>query len=490
MSKIETESFLTYDDVLIKPGYSEILPSDTNLETFFSKNIPLRIPLVSAAMDTVTESPVAIVMAQQGGIGVIHKNLPIDRQAKEVEKVKKYESGMIINPVTVKEDETLTKVVEITRSHKITGVPVVNENDVLVGILTSRDIQFESDFNKKVKEVMTPKERLITAEEGITIEEAQVLLHKHRIEKLPVVDKNFNLKGLITINDILKKLHYPNSNKDKLGRLRVAAAIGVGEKEFIRAKALVEAKVDALIIDTAHGHSKGVINMVKRVKLEFPDVDVVAGNVATREACEDLIKAGVDGIKVGIGPGSICTTRVVAGIGVPQFSAIRECAEACLTKKVPFIADGGIKYSGDIVKALAAGASCIMVGSLFAGCDETPGETVLYQGRTYKVYRGMGSLGAMTLGSKDRYGQAGIDDIQKLVPEGIEGQVPYKGSLSTTIYQLLGGIRAGMGYVGAIDLSELIENAKFIKITQASLKESHPHDVMVTKEAPNYQMNR
>ena len=490
MSKIETESFLTYDDILLKPAYSEILPNDTNLETFFSRNIPLRIPLVSAAMDTVTESPVAIVMAQQGGIGVIHKNLPIDRQAKEVEKVKKYEAGMILNAVTVEENETLSKVVEITRSHKITGVPVVNKDKVLVGILTSRDIQFESDFNKKVKDVMTPKERLITANEGISLEEAQALLHKHRIEKLPVVDKNFHLKGLITINDILKKLHYPNSNKDKFGRLRVAAAIGVGEKEFIRAKALVEAKVDAIIIDTAHGHSKGVINMVKRVKAEFPTIDVVAGNVATKEACEDLIKAGVDGIKVGIGPGSICTTRVVAGIGVPQFSAVRECAEACLTKKIPFIADGGIKYSGDIVKALAAGASCIMVGSLFAGCDETPGETVLYQGRTYKVYRGMGSLGAMTLGSKDRYGQAGVDDIQKLVPEGIEGQVPYKGSLSTTIYQLLGGIRAGMGYVGAADLNELIENAKFIKITQASLKESHPHDVMVTKEAPNYQISR
>jgi IMP dehydrogenase len=490
MSKIETETFLTYDDVLLRPGYSEILPSDTNLETNFSKNIKLRIPLVSAAMDTVTESPVAIVMAQQGGIGVIHKNLPIDRQAKEVEKVKKYEAGMILNPVTVNENATLTKVVEITRSHKITGVPVVNKEDVLVGILTSRDIQFESDFDKKVKEVMTGKDRLISAEQGISLEDAQMLLHKHRIEKLPVVDKNFRLKGLITINDILKKLHFPNSNKDSLGRLRVAAAIGVGDKEFIRAKALVEAKVDALVIDTAHGHSKGVINMVKRVKSEFPKIDVVAGNVATKAACEDLIKAGVDGIKVGIGPGSICTTRVVAGIGVPQFSAVKECAEICMTKNVPFIADGGIKYSGDIVKALAAGANCIMVGSLFAGCDETPGETVLYQGRTYKVYRGMGSIGAMTLGSKDRYGQSGVDDIQKLVPEGIEGQAPYKGSLATTIYQLLGGIRAGMGYVGAQTLSELKENAQFIKITQASLKESHPHDVMVTKEAPNYQMNR
>lgn len=490
MSKLESETFLTYDDVLLKPGYSEILPSETNLETKFSKNISLRIPLVSAAMDTVTESPVAIVMAQQGGIGVIHKNLPIDRQAKEVEKVKKYEAGMIMNPVTVDENATLSKVVEITKSHKITGVPVVDKDDHLVGILTSRDMQFESDFNKAVKEVMTPKDRLITADEGISLEQAQDLLHEHRIEKLPVVDKSFNLKGLITINDILKKMHFPNSNKDKLGRLRVAAAIGVGEKEFIRAKALVEAGVDAIVIDTAHGHSKGVMDMVKRVKSEFSEIDVVAGNVATKKACEDLIKAGVDAVKVGIGPGSICTTRVVAGIGVPQFSAVKECAELCLSKGVPFIADGGIKYSGDIVKALAAGASSVMVGSLFAGCDETPGETVLYQGRTYKVYRGMGSLGAMSLGSKDRYGQGAVDEIQKLVPEGIEGQVPYRGSLSTTVYQLVGGIRAGMGYVGAPDLVSLSENANFIKITSASLKESHPHDIMVTKEAPNYQVNR
>ena len=490
MSKVEPQTFLTYDDVLLKPSYSEILPSDTNLETFFSKNIRLRIPLVSAAMDTVTESPVAIIMAQQGGIGVIHKNLPINRQAKEVEKVKKYEAGMIMNPVTVIEDESLSKVVEITKSHKITGVPVVDKDNHLVGILTSRDMQFESNFDQIVKDVMTPKERLITANEGISIEEAQDLLHEHRIEKLPVVDKDFNLKGLITINDILKKMHFPNSNKDKMGRLRVAAAVGVGEKEFIRAKALAEANVDAIVIDTAHGHSKGVIEMVKRVKSEFPHVDVVAGNVATKKACEDLIKAGVDAIKVGIGPGSICTTRVVAGIGVPQFSAVKECAEACISKKIPFIADGGIKYSGDIVKALAAGASSVMVGSLFAGCDETPGETVLYQGRTYKVYRGMGSLGAMTLGSKDRYGQGAVDEIQKLVPEGIEGQVPYRGSLSTTVYQLLGGVRAGMGYVGAENLSSLIENADFITITAASLKESHPHDIMVTKEAPNYQMNR
>ncbi len=490
MSKIESEIFLTYDDVLLRPGYSEILPSETNLKSRFSKNIPIRIPLISAAMDTVTEAPVAIIMAQMGGIGVIHKNLPIDRQAREVEKVKKYESGMILNPVTVDQNATLSKVVEITRGHKITGVPVVDENQHLVGILTSRDMQFEEDYNKKVKEVMTPKKRLISAKEGISLKDAQDLLHQHRIEKLPIVDDDFNLKGLITITDILKKMHFPDSNKDQFGRLRVAAAVGVGEKEFIRVKALAESFVDAIVVDTAHGHSKGVIEMIKRVKSEFPDIDVVAGNVATREACEDLIKVGADAIKVGIGPGSICTTRVIAGIGVPQFSAVKECAEVCNEKKIPLIADGGVKYSGDIVKALAIGASCVMVGSLFAGCDETPGETVLYQGRTYKVYRGMGSLGAMSLGSKDRYGQGAIEEIQKLVPEGIEGQVPYRGSLATTIYQLLGGIKAGMGYVGSSTLEVLREKANFITITQASLKESHPHDIMVTKEAPNYQANR
>lgn len=477
---------LTYDDVLLRPGFSEILPSQVNMQSKFSRNIGLNIPIVSAAMDTVTESTTAIVMAQQGGIGVVHKNMPPMKQAREVEKVKKYEAGMILNPITVGPDVSLNSVIELTQKHKITGVPVVNEEGQCIGILTSRDMQFEVNPNLRVKDIMTPQDRLITAQEGISKEGAKNLLHKHRIEKLPIVDKNGKLKGLITIKDILKTIDFPNSNRDSFGRLRVAAAIGVGEKEFERAKILVEAGVDAIVVDTAHGHSKGVIEMVKSLKSTFKEVDIVAGNVATAKACEDLIKANVDGIKVGIGPGSICTTRVVAGIGVPQFSAVLECASVCLAANIPFIADGGIKYSGDIVKALAAGATSVMVGSLLAGTDEAPGEMILYQGRTYKVYRGMGSLGAMALGSKDRYGQASVDDLGKLVPEGIEGQVPYRGPMGTTIFQLVGGIRSGMGYVGASNLSELREKAQFIQITQASLKESHPHDVMITKEAPNY----
>lgn len=480
---------LTYDDVLLKPGYSEILPAAANLSSRFTKRIPLGIPIVSAAMDTVTESAAAIVLAQQGGIGVIHKNLPALMQAKEVEKVKKFEAGMILSPVTVGPDVKLKDFVEITVKHKITGVPVVDGSGVLVGILTRRDLRFEENMEQLVRDVMTPKERLITAKDGVDSDEARRLLHRNRIEKLPIVDEGFKLKGLITIKDILKSIDYPMANKDSYGRLRVAAAMGVGPAEFDRARALVEAHVDALVIDTAHGHSKGVIEMVKKVKAAFPEVDVVAGNVATAKACVDLIAAGVDAIKVGIGPGSICTTRVVAGIGVPQLSAVMECFEICGKADIPFIADGGIKYSGDIVKALAAGASSVMVGSLFAGADETPGEMVLYQGRSFKVYRGMGSLGAMSLGSKDRYGQASVEDMGKLVPEGIEGQVPYRGSLASIVYQLCGGIRAGMGYVGAPTLKDLNERAEFIQITAASLKESHPHDVIVTKEAPNYQLN-
>lgn len=490
MPSMDKSPFLTYDDVLLKPGFSEILPSQAVLSTRFTRNIDLKIPLVSAAMDTVTEAPTAIVMAQLGGIGVVHKNMPIDRQAREVDKVKKYEAGMILNPITVEVEATLQRVVEITQRHKITGVPVIDKDKKLCGILTSRDMQFENDYSKQVSEVMTGKDNLISAEEGISVDQARDLLHKHRIEKLPIVDKNGQLKGLITIKDIMKTIDFPNSNKDKLGRLRVAAAVGVGDKEFVRAKALAEAHVDAIVVDTAHGHSKGVIEMVKKLKETLKDVDIVAGNVATGKACADLIEAGVDAVKVGIGPGSICTTRVVAGIGVPQLSAILECSEVCRKAGVPYIADGGIKYSGDIVKALAAGASCVMLGSLFAGCDETPGETVLYQGRTYKVYRGMGSLGAMALGSKDRYGQGAVEDLGKLVPEGIEGQVPYRGPLSTTIFQMVGGVRAGMGYVGAKTLDEMVEKAEFIQITSASLKESHPHDIMITKEAPNYQMSR
>ncbi|EQC46531.1 IMP dehydrogenase [Bacteriovorax sp. Seq25_V] len=491
MSKILSDNALTYDDVLIRPGYSETLPSEVSLNTRFSRNIALNIPIVSAAMDTVTEAKTAIVMAQEGGIGVVHKNMSADLQAFEVEKVKKFVSGMVSNPITVGPETLLSEVVAITAKHSITGVPVVDKDQILVGILTSRDMRFENNLNQKVKDIMTPAERLIKAEIGIELEQAKAILHKHRIEKLPVVDKSGKIKGLITIKDILKNIEYPNSNKDSLGRLRVAAAIGVGPKEVERAKALIEAQVDCIIIDTAHGHSKGVIEMVKKVRDLTPTgqvVDIIAGNVATQKACEDLIKVGVDGVKVGIGPGSICTTRVVAGIGVPQLSAVIECAAACKKANIPFIADGGIKYSGDIVKAIAAGASCVMLGSLFAGCDETPGEMIFYQGRTYKVYRGMGSLGAMKLGSKDRYGQASVED-KKLVPEGIEGQVPYRGPLASNIYQLIGGLRSGMGYVGAKTIDELQEKAEFIKITAASLKESHPHDVMITKEAPNYSID-
>ncbi len=480
---------LTYDDVLLKPGYSEILPADARLESRFSRRIGLNIPIISAAMDTVTEANTAIVMAQEGGLGVIHKNLSPTDQAREVLKVKKYEAGMILDPITVGPKWSLNRVLEVTAQNKITGVPVVDDDKKLVGILTSRDLRFETNFDQKVEDVMTPKDRLIAAPEGISVEEAKKILHKNRIEKLPVVDKAGQLKGLITIKDILRTITHPFANKDEWGRLRVAAAAGVGEKERARAAALVAAGVDALVVDTAHGHSKGVITMVKELKQEFPLVDIVAGNVATGAACKALIEAGVDGIKIGVGPGSICTTRVIAGIGVPQFSALLEARDICHAADVPYIADGGIKYSGDVVKALAAGASCVMIGSLFAGTDETPGEMVLYQGRSYKVYRGMGSLGAMALGSKDRYGQAGVIDLGKLVPEGIEGQVPYRGSLASSIYQLLGGLRSGMGYIGAKNLLELREKAQFIRITSASLKESHPHDVIITKEAPNYSIS-
>jgi len=486
MSVKEIKSFYTYDDVLIKPSKSEILPSETSLKTYFSKNIELNIPIVSAAMDTVTESSTAIVMAQEGGIGVIHKNLTPENQAKEVEKVKKYEAGMILNPITISPNLSLRDFKALSSKHRITGFPVVDDQNVLVGIITGRDIQFEENDSLKVMDIMTPKDRLITTTNGTDLEVAKNLLHQHRIEKLPVLNEEGKICGLITIKDIKNSITHPLSSKDKLGRLRVAAAVGVGDNELIRAQYLAGANVDAIVVDTAHGHSKGVLEMVKKLKSQYTDVDIVAGNVATSDACKDLIKAGVDGIKVGIGPGSICTTRVIAGIGVPQFSALLDCAKECHKEKVPFIADGGIKYSGDMVKALAAGASTVMVGSLFAGTDETPGERVLYQGRSYKVYRGMGSLGAMSAGSKDRYGQADVDEMSKLVPEGIEGQVPYRGSLSSNIYQLLGGIRSGMGYTGSSNIEALRDNSVFIKISQASLKEGHPHDVMITKEAPNY----
>lgn len=479
------DSALTYDDVLIVPNYSEVLPTDVELKTRFSRNIMMNIPIASSAMDTVTESRTAIVMAQEGGIGVIHKNLSPEEQAFEVEKVKKYESGMILDPFTVTPDQLISDLFELMKKYKISGFPVVDKDKKLVGMITNRDLRFVSDITKKVKDVMTSK-NLVTAPEGTSFAKAKEILQNHRVEKLPVVSTEGHLRGLITIKDIEKTIAYPNSNKDKFGRLRVAAACGVGEKELKRAEALIKAHVDAIVIDTAHGHSKGVIEMVKTLKKMTSEVDIVAGNVATSKACEDLIAAGVDGIKVGIGPGSICTTRVIAGIGVPQMQAIFDCKGPCDKAGIPFIADGGIKYSGDIVKALAGGASSVMIGSLFAGCDETPGEMVLYQGRAYKMYRGMGSLGAMERGSKDRYGQSAVEEVSKLVPEGIEGQVPYRGSLSSNLFQLVGGVRSGMGYVGAPNMALLRERAKFLKITAASLKESHPHDVMITKEAPNY----
>jgi IMP dehydrogenase len=483
------QSALTFDDLLIKPGYSQILPADADLSTKFSTGISLNIPLISAAMDTITEAPAAIILAQEGGIGVIHKNMTPKKQAREVQKVKKYEAGLILDPVTIHPEASLREVRELTRKSKVTGMPVIDDNEKLQGILTNRDMRFEDNFDLKVKDIMTPLDRLITVKNEVDHEEAKKLLHKHRIEKLPVIDSEGKLKGLITITDIQKSITYPLSNRDERGRLRVAAAIGVGDKEFKRAEILIESQVDAIVIDTAHGHSKAVIDMVKKIKTSFPEVEVIAGNVATAKACEDLIKAGVNGVKVGIGPGSICTTRVIAGIGVPQMSAILDCAKVCRAARVPLIADGGVKYSGDIVKALAGGASSVMIGSLFAGTDETPGEMVLYQGRSYKVYRGMGSLSAMALGSKDRYGQASTDEIGKLVPEGIEGHVPYRGPLSNNIYQLLGGVRAGMGYVGSKSLDLLYETADFVQITQASLVESHPHDIKITKEAPNYRLS-
>jgi IMP dehydrogenase len=482
------EPGLTYDDVLLMPNYSEVLPTDVDVSSKFSKNISVKIPIASSAMDTVTESETAIKMAQLGGIGVIHKNLSIDEQSKEVVKVKKYESGMVMDPITVGPDDTLFQINSLVERHGFSGFPVIDENNKILGIITNRDIRYENDKNKLVKDMMTDREHLVVAEEGVEEVDAKKILHAHRIEKLPIVTSDDKLLGIITVKDIQKSIDYPNANKDKMGRLRVAAAIGVGEREVLRAQSLMESGVDAIVVDTAHGHTLGVLNMVKTLKSMNKDVDIVAGNVATAKACEDLIQAGADAVKVGIGPGSICTTRVVAGIGVPQLQALFDCRDICMKHKVPFIADGGIKFSGDIVKALAAGAGVVMIGSLFAGTDEAPGERVIYQGRAYKLYRGMGSLGAMVHGSKDRYGQGAVED-SKLVPEGIEGQVPYRGPLAENIFQLIGGIRSGMGYIGAANMTELVEKAQFVKISPAGLKESHPHDVTITKEAPNYRLN-
>ena len=481
MAKILKEG-LTFDDVLLVPQKSEVLPKDVNTQTQLTKTIKLNIPLMSAGMDTVTESKMAISMARQGGIGIIHKNMSIEEQALEVDKVKRSESGVIVDPFYLSKDHTIQDADDIMARYKISGVPIVDDNNKLIGIITNRDIKFEDDFTKKVDEVMT-KENLVTAREGINLVEAQQILKQNKIEKLPIVDEEGHLKGLITIKDIEKKIQYPNSAKDAQGRLLCGAALGISADLMDRVEALVKANVDVVVLDSAHGHSMGFINALKSVKAKYPNLQVIAGNVATAKATEDLIKAGADCVKVGIGPGSICTTRVVAGIGVPQVTAVMDCAEVGHKYGVPVIADGGIKYSGDIVKALAAGASVCMMGSMFAGTEESPGETVLYRGRSYKTYRGMGSIGAMEKGSKDRYFQ---NDAKKLVPEGVEGMVAYKGKAEDIVYQMIGGIRAGMGYCGAPTIKDLMENGEFIKITAASLKESHPHDITITKEAPNY----
>lgn len=485
---------LTFDDVLLLPGYSEILPADVKLESRLTRRIPLHIPLLSAAMDTVTESRSAIVMAQEGGIGVIHKNLTVKDQAFEVEKVKKSEWGMILDPITIEAGARIADAFKVMAEYKISGVPVTTKDKTghkLVGILTNRDLRFETDQNETVESRMT-KMPLVTVPEGTTLEQAKQILRKHRVEKLPVVDAKGYLKGLITIKDIKKQQTYPHANKDKFGRLVVGAATGVGADGLLRAEALVEAGVDVIFVDSAHGHSKGVLEMIRTLKKKFGDrVDIIGGNIATYDGAKALVEAGADAVKVGMGPGSICTTRVVAGIGVPQLFAISEAARACKPAGIPVIGDGGIKYSGDIPKALAAGADSVMVGSLFAGTDEAPGEQLIYQGRSYKIYRGMGSLGSMAQahGARDRYFQSEVDEVGKLVPEGIEGRVPYRGSLSFNIHQLLGGLRAGMGYCGTKDIKALQENTRFIRISPSGLVESHPHDVTITKEAPNYQLS-
>lgn len=478
---------LTFDDISLLPDYSAVLPHETNVETLLTRQITMRIPLLSAAMDTVTEADTAISIAREGGIGIIHRNMSIERQAHEVNKVKKSESGMIVDPVTVDPDQKIADVLDLTARYRISGVPVV-KNGQLVGIITNRDLRFESNTDLKVSEVMT-KEDLVTAPVGISLEESKKLLHKKRIEKLLVVDEEGRLKGLITIKDIMKVKKYPNASKDGLGRLRVGAAVGVGKDMLDRVRALRNAGVDVIVVDSAHGHSRNVLDMVKFIKMEFPEMQVIAGNVATAEGAESLIKCGVDAVKVGVGPGSICTTRIVAGVGVPQVTAIMECSRVARAHGISVIADGGIKYSGDIVKALAAGADSVMIGSLFAGTDESPGETILYQGRSYKVYRGMGSLGAMREGSRDRYFQDEHLEPQKLVPEGIEGMVPYRGPIAASAHQLMGGLRAGMGYLGCRNLEELRTKARMVRITNAGLRESHVHDVIITKEAPNYQVD-
>ena len=477
---------LTYDDVLLVPAYSEILPHQVTLSTHFSRNIKINTPIVSAAMDTVTEHELAISIAQQGGIGVIHKNMSIEHQAKEVRKVKRSESGMILDPITVDQDATIGDALLLMAEYKIGGIPVVDSVKKLIGIVTNRDLRFEKNLKKKVSEVMT-KDQLVTAKEDVDLVKAENILQQHKIEKLLITDNENKLVGLITFKDIIKVKQHPFSCKDEFGRLRVAAAVGVSKDTFERIEALVNSGVDAIVIDTAHGHSKGVIHLLKEVKKKFKNLDVVVGNIATGDAAKDLAHAGADGIKVGIGPGSICTTRVIAGVGMPQLSAIMNVASALKDAGIPVIADGGIRFTGDIPKALAAGASSVMMGSMFAGTEESPGETIIYEGRKFKSYRGMGSLEAMQKGSKDRYFQENEDDIKKLVPEGISARVPYKGTLKEVMHQLIGGLRAGMGYCGADNL-ESLKGAKFVKITQSGMVESHPHDVAITREAPNYNL--
>jgi len=486
---------LTFDDVLLVPQHSTILPTHVDASSWFTRNIRLNVPLISAAMDTVTESGLAIAMAQLGGLGIIHKNLSIEEQASEVDRVKRSESGMIVNPITLAPTNRIYEALDLMKQYRISGVPITEDGSKegrLVGILTNRDLRFETNINRPIDDIMT-KSPLFTVPVGTTLDEAREFLHQHKVEKLLVVDKDFRLKGLITVKDIQKAIKYPNACKDALGRLRCAAAIGTSKDAIDRAAALVAAGVDVLVVDTAHGHSQGVIDMVARIRREFPNTDLVAGNVATGAATEALIDAGVDAVKVGIGGGSICTTRVVAGIGVPMITAVSECAQAAAAQSIPIIADGGIRYSGDIVKALAVGASCCVMGNLFAGTDESPGELILFQGRTYKEYRGMGSIGAMRRGSRDRYFQdefelEGGRNTDKLVPEGIEGRVAHKGSAANVIYQLMGGLRAGMGYCGSATIPDLQRKARLIRITPAGVRESHVHDVTITKEAPNYRM--
>jgi len=474
---------LTFDDVLLQPARSSVLPGQVDTRTRFSRNIALNIPITSSAMDTVTESHLAIALAQQGGIGIVHRNMPVERQAEEVDKVKRSESGMIVDPITIGPDQKIYEAMELMKRYRISGVPVT-EHGKLVGILTNRDMRFETRYDLPVRAVMTAK-NLITVPVGTTLEQAQQILHQHRVEKLLVVDDHYVLKGLITVKDIQKKLKYPSAAKDSQGRLRVGAAIGATGDFLERAQELVRKKVDVIVIDTAHGHSERVMEAIAAVKKHLPEVDLVAGNVGTENGAKDLIDLGVDGIKVGIGPGSICTTRIVSGAGVPQITAILECSKAARKAGIPLIGDGGIKYSGDVTKAIAAGADCVMIGSLFAGTDESPGETILYQGRTFKSYRGMGSMGAMAQGGGERYA---LDPNQKLVPEGIEGRVPYKGPLADMVYQLVGGVKSGMGYCGCATIPDMQERARFLRVTIAGLRESHVHDVIITKEAPNYRV--